>query len=113
MLSKYLRAKLYKVYKVTCVDPLPVLGRTRAVLSLSTDAHPVALPAAQRADVAGGAVGGAGLQVCDVKGIGRGVVVKNAAAGRPGNHRRVGVAGQGSLQTAVGTRTYTERQRFM
>ncbi len=62
---------------------MPVLGRTGAVLSLSTDAHPVALPTAQRADVAGGAVGGAGLLVYDGKGIGGGVVVEDAAAGRP------------------------------
>lgn len=90
---------------VTCVDSVPVLGRTGAVLPLSTDAHPVALPTVQRADVAGGAVGGARLLVCDDKGIGRGVVVADAAAGRPRHNSCVGVAVQGSLQTTVGTRT--------
>lgn len=84
---------------------MPVLGWTGAVTSLSADAHPVALPTAQRGDVTGGAVGGAGLLVCDGEGIGRGVVVLDAAAGQPGHHGRVGVAVQRSFQTTVGTRT--------
>lgn len=60
---------------VTCVDSVPVLAWAGAVLSLSTDTHCVALSTAQTADIAGSAAGGAGLLVCDCKGIGRGVVV--------------------------------------
>lgn len=88
---------------------MPVLGWTGAVISLATDAHPVALPTAQSGDVTGGAVGGAGLLVCYGKGVGQGVVGANAAAGRPGHRGCVGVAVQRCLQTAVGTRTWTER----
>lgn len=83
---------------------MPALSRTGAVLSPSADAHPVARPAEQRADVAGGAAGGAGLLVPGVEGFGRGVVGADAPAGRPGHQNRVGVAVQGPLQTAVGTR---------
>lgn len=61
--------------EITCVDSVPVLGRTGAVLTLPTDAHPVAFSTVQVADVAGGAAGGAGLPVCDVEGICRGVVI--------------------------------------
>lgn len=88
---------------------MPGLGRTGAVLSLPTDAHPVPLPTVQRADVAGGATGGAGLLVINGKGIGRGVVVEDPAAGGPGHHSCVGVAVQGGLQAAVGTRSWAER----
>lgn len=94
---------------VTSDNPVPVLCRTGAVVALPTDGDPVALPTLQRADVAGGAVGGAFLVVCDVEGFGRGVVVQDAAAGRPGHHSCVGVAVQGRTQTTVGTRAWRER----
>lgn len=64
----------------------------------------------QRTDVTGGAVGGATHLVCDGKGIGRGVVVEDAAAGCPRHHSSVGVTVQCSLQTTVGARSWTGRE---
>lgn len=43
----------------------------------------------------------------DGESAGRGVVVEDAVAGRPGHHSGVCAAVQQSLQTAVGTGTYT------
>lgn len=98
----------------TCVDPVPVIGGTGTVLSLSTDGHPVALSTLQITDVARRVAGGAGLHMCDGERAGRGVVVEDATAGRPGHHSCVCVAVQGSLKTAVRTGTYrgTEIQKY-
>lgn len=71
ILANFLKPLILYIYffillkEVTCVDHVPVLCRTGAFLSLSTDAHPVALPAAQRTDVTGGPIGGAGPLLCD------------------------------------------------
>lgn len=96
---------------LTCLEPLPSLGRTGACTSLSGHCDPVALATVQSGDVTGGIRGGAGLCAVNVKGCRGGVVIEHATARRPGHYSCVGATVETSTESAVRTGTCQKKDR--
>lgn len=92
----------------TCEDLLPPVGLTHTGMSLSGDAHHVAVSTEQGGDVTGRGVSGAGLVVCRIGVNSPGSVRQHAPSRGPGHDGCVAVTIQIDLEFSVWARAYTE-----